>query len=119
MSPPENFVLKIWRKLRRRRRSRKEPVRLQSASSSPPPIRKEVPGIEPLEGRIAPATLVNPSTLTFTDFEGDFVTVKFSKPIFPNSGNPRAAAGAANEQVFPLGPGAIDDVTAGYLNPLL
>lgn len=39
-------------------------------------------GIEPLESRIAPATLVNPTTVTFQDVDGDLVTVKSSKPIF-------------------------------------
>jgi hypothetical protein len=37
--------------------------------------------IEPLESRIAPATLVNPTTLTFHDQDGDDVTLKFSKPV--------------------------------------
>lgn len=38
---------------------------------------------EPLEVRIAPATLafVNPTTATYTDVDGDLVTVKFSKGI--------------------------------------
>ena len=37
--------------------------------------------IEPLEYRIAPATLVNPTTITYQDADGDDVVVKFSKPI--------------------------------------
>ncbi|HEX8297070.1 MAG TPA: hypothetical protein VF593_12265, partial [Chthoniobacteraceae bacterium] len=38
--------------------------------------------IEPLEARIAPAAVfVNPNTATFTDVDGDLVTVKFSKPL--------------------------------------
>jgi hypothetical protein len=39
-------------------------------------------GIEPLEGRIAPAVLVNAHLLTYTDENGDLVSVKFSKDIF-------------------------------------
>jgi hypothetical protein len=39
-------------------------------------------GIEPLEARIAPATLVNPMTVTYTDENGDAVTVTISKPLF-------------------------------------
>jgi hypothetical protein len=39
-------------------------------------------GIEPLEGRIAPAILVNAHLLTYTDENGDLVSVKFSKDIF-------------------------------------
>ena len=39
-------------------------------------------GIEPLEGRIAPAILLNASTLIYTDLDGDAVTVKFSEKVF-------------------------------------
>ena len=39
-------------------------------------------GIEPLEGRIAPAILVNAHMLTYHDADGDLVTVNFSKDIF-------------------------------------
>lgn len=38
--------------------------------------------IESLEARIAPATLVNPTTVTYTDSDGDFVTVKSSAGAF-------------------------------------
>ena len=38
--------------------------------------------IEALEARIAPATLVNATTVTYQDVDGDLVTVKVSKPIF-------------------------------------
>jgi hypothetical protein len=38
--------------------------------------------IEPLEIRIAPATLVNPQTVTYTDVDGDDVTVKTTKGTF-------------------------------------
>ncbi len=37
--------------------------------------------LEPLEERIAPAVLVNASTVAFQDADGDNVTVKFSKKI--------------------------------------
>jgi hypothetical protein len=37
--------------------------------------------IELLEARIAPAVLVNPSTLTYIDKDGDHVTVTLSKPL--------------------------------------
>jgi hypothetical protein len=46
--------------------------------------------IEPLESRIAPATLVNPTTVSYTDLDGDAVTVKVSAGTFiftgPNGG---------------------------------
>jgi hypothetical protein len=38
--------------------------------------------IEPLESRIAPATLVSPTTVTYQDKNGDTVTVSLSKPLF-------------------------------------
>ncbi len=39
--------------------------------------------LEALEDRIAPATLLNPTTLVYTDVDGDAVTVKVSKEILP------------------------------------
>src|SRR5262245_56852478 len=44
--------------------------------------------IEPLELRIAPATLVNPTTVTYTDVDGDLVTVKISKGAFQDPAHP-------------------------------
>ena len=38
--------------------------------------------IEPLETRIAPATLVNPTTVTYTDTDGDTVVVKTTRGTF-------------------------------------
>jgi hypothetical protein len=40
---------------------------------------------EPLEDRRLMATLVNPTTLSYQDIDGDNVTVKFSKPILTSS----------------------------------
>jgi hypothetical protein len=45
--------------------------------------------LEALEPRVAPAVLVNASTITFTDLDGDVVTVKFSRGVFDS---PEAAA---------------------------
>lgn len=44
--------------------------------------------LEPLEARIAPATLVNPTTLIFTDVDGDLVTVKVNKGTLTNPNLP-------------------------------
>ena len=41
--------------------------------------------LECLESRLAPATLVNPTTLTYQDVDGDLVTVKISKPVFDSA----------------------------------
>jgi hypothetical protein len=38
--------------------------------------------IEPLEGRVAPAALINATTITFNDLDGDVVTVQFTKNLF-------------------------------------
>src|SRR4051812_23521577 len=38
--------------------------------------------VESLEGRLAPATLVSPTVLTYQDVDGDRVTVTSSRPIF-------------------------------------
>jgi hypothetical protein len=53
-------------------------------TSTPNPIFKllAAKGIEWLEARIAPATLVNPTTVTYQDIDGDSITVKISKPVF-------------------------------------
>lgn len=66
-----------------------------AAETQPRPVvrkpvaeRKVVSSIEGLEGRIAPATLLNASTVTYTDFDGDVVTVKFSKNIFAGTSGP-------------------------------
>ena len=48
--------------------------------------------VEQLESRLAPATLINPTTMTYTDVDGDLVTVTTTKGTFtlsnPNGGNP-------------------------------
>lgn len=40
------------------------------------------PRLEALETRLAPATLVNPNTVTYRDFDNDLVTVTIDKPVF-------------------------------------
>jgi hypothetical protein len=49
--------------------------------SRTPRCHRARPCLEALESRLAPATLVNPTTLTYQDSDGDHVTVSFSKPI--------------------------------------
>ncbi len=50
------------------------------------PKKRTDSSFEPLEGRIAPAVLLNPMTVLYTDTDGDLVTVKFSKAIFTTTG---------------------------------
>jgi len=45
---------------------------------------KHLTHIEPLEDRIAPATIINPYTVTFQDTDGDSAIVTISKPLFKN-----------------------------------
>jgi hypothetical protein len=40
------------------------------------------PSIELLESRIAPAVILNPTTVTYSDVDGDDVTIHISKPLF-------------------------------------
>jgi hypothetical protein len=62
------------------------PIRLDgnTPENSPakPKTGRRPSGIEMLEGRIAPATLINATTLEYVDADGDRVTVKFSKALF-------------------------------------
>jgi hypothetical protein len=66
-----SLLKKIWRKLRG-----------SKAIVPAPRARKVMPSLEPLEGRISPAALINPTTLMYKDIGGDIVTVKFTKSIF-------------------------------------
>lgn len=67
-----------------------KPKPKQKELPSPPPEKAPEPkprkntssSFEPLEGRIAPAVLLNPSTVQYTDTDGDLVTITFSKAIF-------------------------------------
>ncbi|HEX4083265.1 MAG TPA: hypothetical protein VHY22_00030, partial [Chthoniobacteraceae bacterium] len=42
------------------------------------------PQIETLEARIAPATIINPYTVTFQDTDGDTAVIHISAPLFKN-----------------------------------
>ena len=61
--------------------------------------------IEVLEARIAPATLLDPRTIIFTDIDGDDVTIKFSRDVF--TGDAAAKLARAN-QVFTFDTGSIE-----------
>jgi hypothetical protein len=84
MTTRPSFLRSILDKLLRRR---SQPVPIAAVAPIVPKqktsARERVRnGIEPLEGRIAPAVLVNAHLLTYTDENGDLVSVKFSKDIF-------------------------------------
>src|SRR5687768_14227594 len=48
----------------------------------------KVRGIEALEGRIAPASLISANTIQYTDLDGDQVMVTFSKALFDPAQTP-------------------------------
>ncbi|MEQ1861613.1 MAG: hypothetical protein ABMA13_16965, partial [Chthoniobacteraceae bacterium] len=62
------------------------------------------PRIEPLEARIAPASLIDPRTVTFTDADGDDVKIVFSRNVF--LGTDTAMLAKANE-VFKFSAGDV------------
>jgi hypothetical protein len=63
------------------------------------------PQLELLEDRFAPATLVNPSTLTFKEADGDTVTVKLSQGLL-------TSANANTVFAFDTGPGGVNGSNA-------
>jgi len=75
---PSNFLQMLWSKLRRKR---PQPARAGVHKPAPRPA-AGAPSVEPLERRIAPASLINPSTLVYTDLDGDTVTISLSKALF-------------------------------------
>ena len=58
--------------------------------------------IEPLEDRIAPATILNPYTVTFQETNGDTAIVKISKPLF------KSATAAGNILNFTTSDGSVE-----------
>src|SRR3954463_12385480 len=97
MSSRKSWLATVWRKLFPAK-PKGEPVRLDPGAARPRPSRVADRGIEPLEGRIAPATLLpGGKDLTYTDADGDHVTIHFSKSIFP--ANP-IQANAVLQNVF-------------------
>lgn len=84
------------------------PVRLSAAEQ---PLRKRDPlrdrGIEPLEGRIAPAVLLpNGVDVQYKDLDGDLVTIHFSKSIFAAAPGTGASVDAILGSVFKFSTGS-------------
>src|SRR5687767_9946220 len=85
MKPSRSLFRRFLEKLRRP----KAPEAVTPAAPKPgekPRRPKTDSSFEPLEGRIAPAILLTPSTVQFTDTDGDLVTIKFSKDLFTGQG---------------------------------
>ena len=107
MRSARSLLKSWWRKLR--------PVRQPDLRVRPavvPAEKKPFSSLEPLEGRIAPAVLLNPATLIYKDLDGDIVTVKFSKPLFSQAGGTLDVARA--DVVFKFNTG---NVSSGPFDP--
>ena len=76
MKPRTPFLRRLLNAILRRRHTPPPNPRQRVSSAR---VRS---GIEPLEGRVAPASLVNATTVSFNDVDGDVVTVTFSKALF-------------------------------------
>ena len=98
----------LFGKLLGRRRS-PAPAPAQGPRKSTSARERVRSGIEPLEGRIAPAVLVNGHMLTYTDSDGDVVTVNFSKDIF----DPATVSQAALDAVFKFTSGTAHTAATG------
>ncbi len=72
--------------------------------------------VEPLEQRIAPASLIDPRTLSYTDGDGDTVIVKFSFNVFPTD---TVAALALANNVFKFSVGAVGDQSGAQVLRLI
>jgi len=82
---------------------------MKPKSAGAPRAGKYASAAEPLEARIAPAALINPSTLVYKDTAGDIVTVKFSKPVFTVSDSMMNLANA--NAVFKFDTGDVSGTT--------
>src|SRR3954453_24263581 len=105
MSSRKSLLARFWRKVFPAATEKPAPVRLSAEPKGAAPRRSRVAerGIEPLEGRIAPATLLpGGKDLTYLDADGDHVTVHFSKSLFP--ANP-IQANAVLQNVFTFATG--------------
>ena len=76
-----NFVIRWWRQWRVARRAAAQLAPVPPAQLARAPKALRGSSLEPLEGRIAPATLT-PTMVTYQDLDGDTVTVKFSKALY-------------------------------------
>ena len=78
MTKRPSILSRIFSRIAGRKPAKPEPPKPAPAKGK----RRTESSFEPLEGRIAPAILLNASTVQFKDADGDLVTVKFSKGLF-------------------------------------
>src|SRR5581483_1001329 len=69
--------------------------------------------IEPLEARVAPATIINPYTVTFQDTNGDTALVHISAPLF------KSAKAAENILLFTTNDGSTESFTGNNVGESL
>ena len=96
-----SLLKKIWRKVLRPR-----PAPTPAKRPAGRPVHSSV---ESLEGRISPAALISPTMLKYKDFDGDIVTVTFSKPLFTDK--PLSDNLANANTVFQFNTGTVDSTT--------
>src|SRR5688572_13360354 len=77
-----SLLRRILEKLRGTKPADSATAAAKQAPTEQPRRKRTESSCEPLEGRIAPAVLLNASTVQFTDTDGDLVTVQFSKALF-------------------------------------
>src|SRR6478672_6266583 len=82
MKLPKYSLLTLFKKLFAARRRSPQPAATAVALARYENRDRVRNAIEPLEGRIAPATLLSPRMLTYIDPEGDRVTLTFSSDLF-------------------------------------
>jgi hypothetical protein len=73
MKARRSIISRIASAIRRKKPAPKVPKSVKEPKSR---------NIEPLERRIAPASLIDASTVQYKDVGGDMVTIHFSKPLF-------------------------------------
>lgn len=76
MKPRQTLLGRLTSLFQRKKSQPVKPERMRRHSSS-----SKIRGIEPLEGRIAPASLIDNSTVMYKDVGGDTVTIHFSSPV--------------------------------------
>lgn len=73
---------------------------------------KQQPSLELLEARIAPATLISPTTVKFSDVDGDDVTIHISKPLFTAENLNQVLSFSDSD---PLSDGTVPQALSGFL----
>lgn len=99
MTKRPSLLSRILSRIGGRKSTKPDPAKPAPAKEK----RRTESSFEPLEGRIAPAVLLNASTVQYKDVDGDLVTVSFSKALF----TPGAGLDAMLDRVFKFDTGNV------------